>query len=482
MHPATKKWLKFSLRWGIAVLGVWFVIKNISLHDTVRVLDPVQQRPVSVRLLEPAEPSSQQFVIEDPAGGPASKTVRRDELIARSQYDHIQIKADDGSTTKVDVLGLIVPAKSSLAVTEWDLLVSKPRSMIAKFLGQFDGSPWTISPSRVTGSYKEDLLSYPLVDAGLINVVKRADHTYLWAALLIFPLNYLITSLRWKKLLSALSIPISTAKAFHINMVGAFYNTFMPGSTGGDLLRAYYAAKHSTNRTHAVLSVVIDRAVGLMALILLGGTVAAIKGLSSGDWHDPVTRRCLQVAIGSATIVVVTAIGLTIYYVPVLRRAVGLDFLLKKLPMQKQVRSAQEVMDIYGRRPLLVLFTLAISLPVHAITVISAIFAGQAFGLPIRPEYYWVVVPVVTLAGAIPVSPQGAGVMEFFAYLLMRGQKATVADALVLTMSLRFVQIFWNLLAGVFVLRGGYHAPTEKEAAELQADGPTDTTGEMKAT
>jgi hypothetical protein len=164
-------------------------------------------------------------------------------------------------------------------------------------------------------------------------------------------------------------------------------------------------------------------------------------------------------------------IGMAVYYVPFLRRTLGVDFLLKRLPMQKQLRSALEVADLYGRRPWLILTVLGMSLPVHAITVLSAMAAGQAFGLPIKPEYYWVVVPVVTLAGALPVSPQGAGVMEFFAYLLMRGQSATVADALVLTMSIRFVQIIWNLLAGIFVLRGGYHAPSASEAAALETDG-----------
>lgn len=470
MQPAVKKWLKFTLRWGIAVLGIWFVVKNISLHDTVRIQDAADGRPVAVRLAQPADSKSEQFVVYDPHDSAVTKTVRRDEVVARSQYDRLQVLTPDGAKKTVDVLGLKVPADAKVPVTEWPLLVSEPRSMMQRFLGQFEGKPWTVAPAWVAGSYKQELLSYPLVDDGLINVVKRADHAYLLAALLIFPLNYVITSFRWKRLLSVLEIPIGAARAFQINMVGAFYNTFMPGSTGGDLLKAYYAAKHTTHKTRAVLSVVVDRVIGLMALIVLGGTVAAVKALSSGDWHDPVTRKCLQVAIGSAAIIVLAILGLTVYYVPTLRRISGLGLLLKKLPMQKQVQSAMDVMDLYGQRPLLVLMALLISLPVHAITVISAMLAGQAFGLPIRPGYYWVVVPVVTLAGAVPVSPQGAGVMEFFAYLLMRGQKATVADALVLTMSIRFVQIFWNLLAGIIVLRGGYHAPTAKEAEELQEE------------
>jgi hypothetical protein len=34
-------------------------------------------------------------------------------------------------------------------------------------------------------------------------------------------------------------------------------------------------------------------------------------------------------------------------------------------------------------------------------------------------------------------------------------------------MSIRVVQILWNLTGGIFVLTGGFHAPTEQEQQEL---------------
>jgi uncharacterized membrane protein YbhN (UPF0104 family) len=74
---------------------------------------------------------------------------------------------------------------------------------------------------------------------------------------------------------------------------------------------------------------------------------------------------------------------------------------------------------------------------------------------------------VIVLAGAIPISPQGAGVMEAFAILLTRNQGVTVSQAFALTMSIRLVQILWNLVGGVFVLRGGFHAPTAGEQSDL---------------
>jgi hypothetical protein len=40
-------------------------------------------------------------------------------------------------------------------------------------------------------------------------------------------------------------------------------------------------------------------------------------------------------------------------------------------------------------------------------------------------------------------------------------------------MSMRLVQVVWNLLlGGLVVLRGGYHAPTTSETESLERDDP----------
>jgi hypothetical protein len=161
---------------------------------------------------------------------------------------------------------------------------------------------------------------------------------------------------------------------------------------------------------------------------------------------------------------------LFVFYHPLLRRKTGLAWLLKRLPMQKQVKAAVEAMEMYGHRPWAALAAIAMTLPVHMTTIISATFAGKAFGLPLSPLYYWAIVPVITLVGALPISPQGAGVMEWMAVELTRRQGVAVSQAFALVMAIRFCAIFWNLAASIFVLRGGYHAPTEKEAETLEKD------------
>lgn len=455
-----QKWVLFTLRWGIAVVGIWYVVKNISLHDRV-LLPDATGRPIEARLIRTTDESATTFDLYDPLTG-APRTVNREDLLIRAGIVGEKVTANIAGKQKlVEVLALDVTPDTDPG--HYPLVVGPPRNYIQKYLNQTPpGEVLTISPTQLVENHKA-VVPYPVIDYGMKRIVADANSMYLLLAIMVFPLTFIIVSARWTLLIRMLGLQITAGRAFALTMVGQFYNNFMPGSTGGDLLKAYYASKNTPKRTQVILSVLIDRIIGLLALIILGGTMAALQ------WHIP---QCRKIAIGSGAIIALVAIGLTVFYTPSLRKLTGLDFILKKLPMQKQVTSAVAALELYGQRPWLMLGTLVMSFPVHVTCIVSAYLAGKAFGLPLEGKYYWIVVPVVVLSGAIPISPQGAGVMEFFAILLTKKWGCTVTHAFLLTMSIRLVQMLWNLSGAFFVLRGGYHAPKENE--EKDAD-PADS-------
>jgi uncharacterized protein (TIRG00374 family) len=459
-----KKWVKFTLRWGIAVLGIWWVISNISLHDRVLIAGP-NGWPISVRLAEPATEDAAQFKVYWPEDQ-LIRTLDRSDLLVRADPMRLTV-LEDGQRVRYDQQARkIVPRTPR---ERWPILISQPRNVWERFWNVHTGPVKQIDPSSVIAPRELGAVPYPIIEQGLLPMIRHADRANLVIAVGIFWVVYFITAWRWHALLRALSIHITFGRAFVLNMVGAFYNTFMPGSTGGDLLKAWYIAKQTKLRTRAVMSVIIDRILGLLSLIIMGGVMATFQYFRlPGD--DPAKMWCGRVALGALLICIFTAVGLFVFYNPMLRRFSGLDFIIRRLPMQTQVKKAVETMEIYRQRPGLIIWAVVVTFPVHATVVVSATFAGMAFGLPLHPLYYWVVVPVVVLSGAIPISPQGAGVMEFFAILLTRRQGATVSQAFALTMSIRLVQMLWNLLGGIFVLRGGYHAPSDKEQAEMETD------------
>ncbi|HSV14348.1 MAG TPA: lysylphosphatidylglycerol synthase transmembrane domain-containing protein [Tepidisphaeraceae bacterium] len=448
MTDRTKKWLKFTVRWGIAAFGVWWVLSNINFTDRVMVLDPATNRPRYVAAIN-AQEDAAEFIIAPKGEEP--RRIRRDELWVRPDRAAVSIRLSPGEPPQKRKLLAIKPGgATSKGRSIRELLVEDP----ATHRGV------VVLPDQLVGARGLDVAS-PYVEIGLTRMVREADRSFLIAAICILPIGYVLTSIRWFFLLRGLGVQIGLGRTLVINMVGAFYNSFMPGTTGGDVIKAYYAAKHTPLRTRAVMTVLVDRVIGLLALIIVGGSMAAYQ------WE---IEDCRRVAIGSAVILVGVGLGAIIFYNRTLRRLSGLSFILSRLPMQKQVHKAVEAMEVYGHRPLPVVAATLVSFPVHAMSILSASFAGMAFRLPLGLFYYWVVVPVVALVGAIPISPQGAGVMEFFAVQLTKRQGATISQAFILTMSIRLLAMFWNLVAGLFVLRGGYHSPTVKEQEEMESD------------
>ncbi len=469
-HPL-RNLIKSLLRWGIAAIGIYYVLTNLSWSDYVLVMNPDGTQPMKVPLARPATESDGSFIVLMPGeAGNVEKALTRNDLLVRPDRDKIKIRDASGAIKQLDLMALEVRPDSSQDT--WPLVCVNPRSFVQRYRAQTDGSPAQIvSPDQVAEKYHVGL-PYPLIDRGVKSRVAAADRMYLLAALGVFPLVFVITTYRWWIILRIQDIHMTLRRTFAINMVGTFWNSFLLGSTGGDVLKAIYAARNTTHGTRAVVSVLFDRGIGLLGLVLLGGSVATIVWLGPHESGDAVARQCMRVSLVSAAILLAAIVGWFIYYTPVLRRLFMIDRIISILPMNKHVTKIAESLDRFGSHPFKVLAALVMTLPVHGIVVVSAMLCGQAFGLPIEPWYYFVVVPVVVLSGSIPISPQGAGVMEFFAILLTRSQNATVTDAFTLTMSIRIVQILWNLSGGLFVIRGGYSTPTQPVDLIAQDEEP----------
>jgi uncharacterized protein (TIRG00374 family) len=440
------KLAKFLVRWGIAVVGIWWVVSKMSWYDHVWAILPGTTLPTKdVRLLDQnATDFNTSFHVVDPRTG-KEIILPRDDVVNEPDHDKYRIFGNGQ-------LGYIVGVDLSPDLKQARRLLIAPGP---------DGPSATWEPASDYPNY-QITVPHPRVQVGVVRMVREADLRFILAALAIFPLTVIITSLRWHELLKALDIRLTVARTFVLNMVAMFYNTIVPaGSTGGDFLKAYYVARQTHHRTRAVMSVVVDRAIGLLALIILGGTMAALQSQ---------IPRCRQVAIASLAIIAAVIVGMIVFYVPMLRRLTGIDFIIKRLPWQKQVANAIETMHIYSQRPFLALGALLISFPVHMVVITAAQLCGIAFGLHISSFYYWTAVPVIVLAGAIPISPQGAGVMEYFAIKLLEPQGATVGQAFALTMSIRLTQIFWNLVGVIFVVRGGFHVPSQSEQKQVEEE------------
>jgi len=105
--------------------------------------------------------------------------------------------------------------------------------------------------------------------SNLTAIFARMNLAIFAAALAIFIIGQVMIGFRWLLLLRTQSIFINLFAVIRLIFLGLFYNNFMPGSVGGDLLRAWYVTKHTPKKFEAVLSVFVDRIIGLLSTLII---------------------------------------------------------------------------------------------------------------------------------------------------------------------------------------------------------------------
>jgi uncharacterized protein (TIRG00374 family) len=128
-----------------------------------------------------------------------------------------------------------------------------------------------------SGKLSLSLFRYVFSFNGLLNIII--------AGLFVF-LAYSLITWRIYLLFKAQDLYYPGKLCFQINLIGFFFNNFLPASIGGDAMRAYYFARARRQSIAPILATLLyDRLLGLMALVLL-----AFMGLSgernlAGSWR-----------------------------------------------------------------------------------------------------------------------------------------------------------------------------------------------------
>ena len=131
---------------------------------------------------------------------------------------------------------------------------------------------------------------------------------YLLLGFAIYSLAAGLTLVRWYLLVRALDLSLTLRDAFRFGLIGIFFNTFLPGAVGGDIIKAAVLARGQRRRTAAVATVIMDRLIALWALVwfvaLLGG-LFWLLGLLEG----PAAAVASYIVGGALVVVGVSAAG-----------------------------------------------------------------------------------------------------------------------------------------------------------------------------
>lgn len=318
------------------------------------------------------------------------------------------------------------------------------------------------------------------VEPGFLTYWRSLDPFWFALGACCYFLTALIAGTRWWWLLRVNGTDVSLLETLRFTWIGIFFNTVVPGATGGDVIKALYIMKRCPgHRVQVLVSVIVDRVLGLGSLALLGAVVVLFAVDRFGD---------LALLIWG----VIAAVGLlfAVAFSRRLRELVRLKALLEKLPPRfgHLLKLVDRAVFFYRGHAWTIVASLLAGVVNHVISVASVVFVGKALGVGMPTFEYFVLIPLINIASALPLAPNGWGFGEaMYGYLFgtygavhlpdlpaAAAKAAMSTRGVALSVLYRLHLTFWSLLGGLFVLFEKdrvTQADIDREVAQEEREG-----------
>jgi uncharacterized protein (TIRG00374 family) len=278
--------------------------------------------------------------------------------------------------------------------------------------------------------------------------------SWLVVALVLMMLSLVVRAYRWLLLMRGVGADIQFGRLISLYFVGNFFNSFLPSGFGGDVVRIVEAAQ-DVPASVAAGTVIVDRLTGLMMLFVLA---IAVLPFRPDTFPTSLTVIILIVSVGgllaSLLLLQVTWISRMLTWL-----------------QQYDVRFVNIAIDRFFN-PLLsaikrcgwqaVAGALGVSFIFNLMLVGWWYAAGRALGYNIAFSYYFLVIPILSIAMLVP-SIGGLGVREVLAPILFSGAGLEPESAYALSL-LVWILMRLSSLAGVpvYIVSALRRDPTAK--------------------
>jgi len=228
-------------------------------------------------------------------------------------------------------------------------------------------------------------------------------------------------------------------KLVSLYFIGSFFNTFLLGLVGGDAVKAFYLYRHIGKGGLSLATVFMDRYMGLsamagIAIIASIGGYTFIKG----------TQIVWFILVFLCVLLLASFILWTVNWGKI-----------------KFLSSFYTPLMEYKTKKQIIYKGLLLGFVVQCLGIISVCFLSFSIGLNVPIVYFFIFIPIISVASAIPVSVAGLGIREAGFVILFTKVGLTSAEALSLSLLVFTTMVMTNLIGGIEYLRIG--KPPRKE-------------------
>ena len=255
--------------------------------------------------------------------------------------------------------------------------------------------------------------------AQMAEALRNAQYQWVIVGVLSYVLVEIAAAFRWHVLLKVQKIQLSVPRLSGLFLIGMFYNQFLPGGTGGDIIKSYLLLKETKAKAGALLAVVFDRLIGLVALVTI--TVALVSLRFDWLWRTPVTVESgvtprqllllLFLLLGTSLASLLTSFivsGFNLFH-----------WLPQRFPGREKLIEIAAAYHLYARHWFATLLAFGASLVAHLATFTTFLCVAYAFRAGVSVIDFFAVLPMERTITALPISFAGVGLRETILQVLL---------------------------------------------------------------
>lgn len=237
----------------------------------------------------------------------------------------------------------------------------------------------------------------------LMSILANANPYLLVLAFLLAILSQLfISNYKWLIILKEYKIIIPFKDLCNMYLVGMFFNIFLPGAYGGDFVRAHQVSKYTEKKIESIMSVILERLTGLLALLLIlyiALIISKYKIVSPGFKYW---------GIGLITF------GFLLFFLLFVRGFVRrFSFLFSYLGERFNEKSKVIYESIYSLKNKKIAFGVSIlSLLFQLMTIIVHYLIALSINVNIPFSYLMLTIPIILIFSMLPITLNGIGVRD----------------------------------------------------------------------
>jgi uncharacterized membrane protein YbhN (UPF0104 family) len=280
---------------------------------------------------------------------------------------------------------------------------------------------------------------------------RKASLPWLIVALVVQAVILIVGTWRWRLLLDAQHVKVKIRTLLDSYLVATFFNNFLPSNVGGDVIRIRDTAAATRSKTLATTVVLVDRALGLMALVLISAVGATAAARLYGSGASPILPSWLW-----AFFVVAAAITAPVVYAPQ-----GFGRLLQPLTIVHpewvggRIDSLTAALSRFRERPGALASCFSGAVVVQGLMVAFYLTVVYALKIPITASELAVVVPISLVVQMLPISVNGLGLREAtFSFYFSRLGLPIESAVLLSLMGAALIMVISLSGAAVYVTRG----------------------------